>query len=295
MALVSHWSLPGDPFLSAGNLTNILSQVCVTAVLAAGSTVVIIGGGIDLSVGSVLALAAALAAGALKGGLAVPIACAVGLAAGALAGAANGGLIAGLGLPPFIATLGTMGIARGLTYVWLGGAPLFTFPPAFRWLAEGRVDGVAVMVWAMAAIVALLHVVLTRTRFGRAVHATGGNAEAARLSGVPVAACRTAQYAISGACAGAAGLLLAARLDSAEPQAGDGYELDAIAAAVMGGASLAGGTGTVPGALLGALVMGVVRNGLNLLNVSSYWQRVAIGSIILGAVLADRIRPGRRS
>jgi ribose transport system permease protein len=277
----------GGDFLSVGNLTNILAQVCVTAVLAAGASFVIFGGGIDLSVGSLLALSAALAAGALKAGCMVPVACAVGVLAGAAFGAANGVLVAWLGLPPFIATLGMMGIARGCTYVYLGGAPLFTFPPAFRLLAEGHVLGIPASLVVMGAVFGLGALLLARTRFGRSVYALGGNEEAARLSGIPVRRLKASLYVLGGAAAGLAGLLLAARLDSAEPQAGDGYELDAIAAVVMGGASLSGGEGTIWGSLVGALIMGVVRNGLNLLNVSSYWQKVAIGGIILVAVLFD--------
>ncbi len=279
--------LPGGGFLTAANLANILGQVAVIAVLAAGSSLVIFSGGIDLSVGSLLAAAGAVAACALQAGGGPFIAIAAGLATGAAAGAVNGLVVARLHLPPFIATLGTMGIARGLTYVALGGAPRYGFPEPFLALAQSRIAGLPAAVWIMLALFVALHVLATRTTFGRNVFALGGNEEAARLAGVPVTTVKTAVYMVSGACAAVAGLLLAARLDSAEPQAGDGYELDAIAAAVLGGASLAGGEGTIGGTLIGALLMGVVRNGLNLLNVSAYWQKAAIGSIILGAVLLD--------
>jgi ribose transport system permease protein len=303
LALLSPTTEAGNVFLAWQNLSNILTQVCVTAILAAGCGIVIIGGGIDLSVGSVLALSAALAAGAMKAcdaaglgsGISVPLAIIVGITAGCASGVVNGALVALVRLPPFIATLGMMGIARGLAYVYLGGAPLFSFSPEFRALAEGRMLGIPSPVWVMAAVFLAGHLLLSRTRFGRAVYAIGGNEEAARLSGIPVAAGKVAQYALCGACAGLAGLMMAARLDSAEPQAADGYELDAIAACVMGGASLSGGEGTMAGALVGALIMGVVRNGLNLLNVSSYWQKSAIGSIILAAVMIDVIRRRRRA
>ncbi|MEK7475836.1 MAG: ABC transporter permease [Candidatus Coatesbacteria bacterium] len=285
----------GGDFLSVGNLTNILAQVCVTAVLAAGASFVIFGGGIDLSIGSLLAVSAALAAGALKADWPVPLACAAGVLTGAAFGAANGVLVAWLGLPPFIATLGMMGIARGCTYVYLGGAPLFSFPASFRLLSEGRLAGIPAPVIVMGAVFGLGSLILARTRFGRAVYALGGNEEAARLSGIPVRRLKASLYVAGGAAAGLAGILLAARLDSAEPQAGDGYELDAIAAVVMGGASLSGGVGTIGGSLVGALIMGVVRNGLNLLNVSSHWQKVAIGGIILAAVLFDVMRRRRQS
>jgi len=283
-------SLASPVFLSVENLTNVLMQVCVTAILAAGMSLIIIAGGIDLSVGSILALSAALCAGTLKAGAPVALAMLTGLAAGTFLGMANGGLIAFLRLPPFIATLGMMGIARGLAYVYLGGAPLFTFPPEYRFLAEGRLLGIPMPIWIMVLVFILAHILAGRTAFGRAVYAIGGNEEAARLSGIPVRARKVAIYALGGLAAGLAGLILSARLDSAEPQAGDGYELDAIAAVVMGGASLSGGEGTIFGSLVGALIMGVVRNGLNLLNVSAYWQKVAIGSIILLAVLVDSIR-----
>src|SRR5687767_695898 len=277
--------LPGGGFLTVANLTNILGQVAVIAVLAAGSSLVIFAGGIDLSVGAVLAAAGAAAAGTLGAGWPAAAAIAAAVATGAVFGTANGLIVSRLGLPPFIATLGMLGIARGLTYVSLGGAPRYGFPESFLALAQARVAGLPAAVWIMLALFAAAHVLATRTAFGRALFALGGNEEAARLAGVPVARVKTAAYALCGACAGLAGVLLAARLDSAEPQAGDGYELDAIAAVVMGGASLAGGEGTAGGSLVGALLMGVVRNGLNLLNVSAYWQKAAIGSIILGAVL----------
>jgi len=290
LALFSPMTGEGNAFLSLQNATNVLNQVCVTAILAAGSSLVIFGGGIDLSVGSVLAFGGALSAGAMKAGLPVPLAAVAGICAGAALGSANGILVATLRLPPFIATLGMMGIVRGLTYVYLGGAPIFGFSPLFRSIAEGRVLGIPFPVVLMAAVFLACHLLLTRTAFGRSVYAMGGNEEAARLAGVPVARRKVAVYALSGVAAGLAGLVLASRLDSAEPQAADGYELDAIAAVVMGGASLSGGEGTVIGSLVGALIMGVVRNGLNLLNVPAYWQKVAIGSIILVAVLVDVAR-----
>ena len=290
LAIFSPRTDSGSVFLSVQNVTNVLTQVTVTAVLAAGMSFVIISGGIDLSVGSLLALSGALAAGSMKSGLHPVLAMAVGLLAGASLGAVNGLLTSHLRLPPFISTLGMMGIARGLTYVYLGGAPIFTFPDSFRYLAEGRLLGVPMPIFLMLAVYAVCHIVLKRTAFGRYVYAMGGNEEAARLAGVSVKWMKVAVYSLCGLACGLAGLIMSARLDSAEPQAADGYELDAIAAVVMGGASLSGGVGTIPGSLIGALIMAVVRNGLNLLNVSSYWQKVAIGSIILLAVLVDSLR-----
>ena len=291
LALLSPRTADGaNVFLSVQNLTNVLVQAGVTAILASGMSFVIFSGGIDLSVGSLLALSAALSAGAMKSGYPLPLALLAGLGAGTALGAVNGGLTAYLRLPPFIATLGMMGIARGLAYVYLGGAPIFGFSEGFRSLAEGRIWGIPAPILVMVGVFILAHILATRTAFGRSVFAIGGNEEATRLAGIPVRARKLAIYAICGFTSALAGLILSARLDSAEPQAGDGYELDAIAAAVMGGASLSGGEGTIAGSLVGALIMGVVRNGLNLLNVSAYWQKVAIGSIILLAVLVDSLR-----
>ena len=284
----------GNIFLSIQNLTNVLVQVCVTAILAAGMSYVIFSGGIDLSVGSMLALSASVSAGLMKANLPLPLCLLTGLLVGTSLGAINGVLTAYLRLPPFITTLGMMGIARGLTYVYLGGSPIFGFSDGFRFFAEGRALGIPVPIWTMIVVFFIAHVLATKTAFGRSVFAIGGNEEATRLAGIPVQARKVAIYAICGFTSAIAGLILSARLDSAEPQAGDGYELDAIAAAVMGGASLSGGEGTIVGSLVGALIMGVVRNGLNLLNVSAYWQKVAIGGIILLAVLVDSLRKKKR-
>lgn len=291
LAILSPRTAEGaNVFLSVQNMTNVLVQVCVTAVLASGMSFVIFSGGIDLSVGSLLALSAAFSAGLMKAECPLPVALLAGLGAGTALGAINGGLTAYLRLPPFISTLGMMGIARGLTYVYLGGAPIFGFSDGFRGLAEGRIAGVPVPILVMIGVFVLSHILAARTAFGRSVFAIGGNEEATRLAGIPIRSRKVVIYAICGFTSALAGLILSARLDSAEPQAGDGYELDAIAAAVMGGASLSGGEGTIVGSLVGALIMGVVRNGLNLLNVSAYWQKVAIGSIILLAVLVDSLR-----
>lgn len=254
----------------------------------------IFSGGIDLSVGSMLALSASVSAGLMKANLPLPLCLLTGLLVGTSLGAINGVLTAYLRLPPFITTLGMMGIARGLTYVYLGGSPIFGFSDGFRFFAEGRALGIPVPIWTMIVVFFIAHVLATKTAFGRSVFAIGGNEEATRLAGIPVQARKVAIYAICGFTSAIAGLILSARLDSAEPQAGDGYELDAIAAAVMGGASLSGGEGTIVGSLVGALIMGVVRNGLNLLNVSAYWQKVAIGGIILLAVLVDSLRKKKR-
>jgi ribose/xylose/arabinose/galactoside ABC-type transport system permease subunit len=211
LALASPSTAGRNVFLSWPNLSKVLMQVCVTAMLAAGAAVVIIGGGIDLSAGSVLALAAALAAGALKAGAPPAAALAVAVATGAGLGLANGALVARLGLPPFIATLGMMGIARGLTYVYLGGAPLYSFPNGYRTLAEGRVAGMPAPVLIMLALYVGYHLLLARTALGRSIYAIGGNEEAARLSGVSVGTVKAATYAGSGFRGAAGGRRVRAR------------------------------------------------------------------------------------
>jgi ribose transport system permease protein len=274
-------------FLTVSNLLNVLEQTAINAIVAVGMTYVIVSGGIDLSVGSVLAVAGIALAMALEAG--APIAVAIGLAfaVGLACGLVNGVLIAFGRLPPFIATLGMMSVARGAALMLAEGRPISGFSDGFRMLATERV----MMIPAPAIITALIyvaaHFVLTRTVFGRAAYAIGGNEEAARLSGVAVRFHKTAIYGAAGVMSAAAAVILTARLNSAQPTAGTMYELDAIAATVIGGTSLMGGEGTLVGALIGALIMGVLRNGLNLLNVSSFFQQVVIGVVIIGAVLVD--------
>jgi ribose transport system permease protein len=250
-------------------------------------TFVIISGGIDLSVGSVVALSGVALGTAVRAG--VPLAAAVGLALGTglVCGVVNGALITVGRLPPFIATLGMMSVARGGALMLAGGRPISGFPESFRALATGHLLGVPLPVVLMLAVYALAHLTLTRTVLGRYTYAIGGNEEAATLSGVNVRAYKTAVYGLSGLLSATTALLLVARLNSAQPIAGIMYELDAIAAVVIGGASLLGGAGSVIGTLVGALIMGVLRNGLNLLGVSSYVQQVAIGAVIIVAVLVD--------
>jgi ribose transport system permease protein len=274
-------------FLTVSNLLNVLEQTAINAIVAVGMTFVIISGGIDLSVGSVLALSGIALGSALQAGAAVPVAIALALAVGLGCGLVNGVLVTFGRLPPFIATLGMMSVARGAALMLAEGRPISGFDDGFRMLATGRV----LMMPAPAIIAALIygvaHFVLGHTVFGRATYAIGGNEEAARLSGVHVRYHKTAIYGVAGLMSAAAAVILTARLNSAQPTAGTMYELDAIAATVIGGTSLLGGEGTIMGALIGALIMGVLRNGLNLLNVSSFFQQVVIGVVIIGAVLVD--------
>jgi ribose transport system permease protein len=274
-------------FLTVSNLLNVLEQTAINAIVAVGMTYVIISGGIDLSVGSVLAVSGIALAMALEAGMPMPLGIAVAFAVGLACGLTNGLLVAVGRLPPFIATLGMMSIARGAALMLAEGRPISGFGDSFRMLATERVMMVPAPAIITAAIYLVAHFVLSRTVFGRAAYAIGGNEEAARLSGVAVRFHKTAIYGVAGLMSAAAAVILTARLNSAQPTAGTMYELDAIAATVIGGTSLMGGEGTLVGALIGALIMGVLRNGLNLLNVSSFFQQVVIGVVIIGAVLVD--------
>ena len=274
-------------FLTSSNLLNVLEQTSINAVIAVGMTFVILSGGIDLSVGSLVALSGVALAGGLRAGLPLPVALLAGLATGAAAGLMNGLLITRGKLPPFIATLGMMSVARGLTLFVTDGRPISGFDAGFRTLATGRVLGIPASVLLAAALYVVAHLVLTRTRFGLYVYAIGGNEEATRLSGVGVRFHKTMVYVLAGLMSAVAAVILTARLNSAQPIAGMMYELDAIAATVIGGTSLLGGSGSIGGTLIGALIMGVLRNGLNLLGISSFLQQVVIGLVIIAAVLVD--------
>jgi ribose/xylose/arabinose/galactoside ABC-type transport system permease subunit len=284
-----------DRFLSPLNLSNILVQSSIMAVIAMGMTLVIVGGGFDLSVGSTVALAGCVAAAVmLKAGIAAGVV--AGIAAGALVGLANGWIIAVLNVDAFITTLGTMVLVRGLVFLMTGGAPVGGdegLPAAFVAFGSGRLLGVHYLVWVPAILLAILSWMMRATPFGRRVYATGGGREAAYLSGVAVKRIVAATYVWCGALAGVGGVMLAARLQSGQPTAGEFYELTAIAAVVLGGAALHGGEGTLYKSVVGVFIMIVLGNSLNLLNVDSYWQRVAVGAVIIAAAAADRFRRGR--
>ncbi len=287
--VVAMSALSGD-FLTTDNLLNVGVQAAVTAILAFGVTFVIVSAGIDLSVGSVAALSATvLAWSATSHGVPVFIAVVLAVVTGIAAGLVNGFLIAYGKLPPFIATLAMLSVARGLSLVISEGSPI-AFPDSVSHLGDTLGGWLPVPVLVMVVMGLLAAFVLGRTYIGRSMYAIGGNEEAARLSGLRVKKQKLAIYAFSGVFAAVAGVVLAARLSSAQPQAADGYELDAIAAVVIGGASLAGGTGKASGTLIGALILAVLRNGLNLLNVSAFWQQVVIGVVIALAVLLDTVR-----
>lgn len=284
-------AIASPEFREAGNLLTVARQFSVVGIMAVGMTFVIVAGEIDLSIGSILALAGCLAAKlVVEREWPLAGAAAVALAAGAAAGWTNGWLTVRLGIPSFIITLGMMSVIRGLTYVLTQAMPVAGLGDAFAWLGYGTLLGVSVPVVTMALVAAAGGTVLAFTGWGRAVYATGGNLEAARLSGIRTDRVRIGSFAVLGGLAALAGILNAAWVTVAQPVAGVGYELDVIAAVIIGGASFAGGQGTVLGTMLGATLMGVLRNGLILLGVNVYWQQVAIGGVIVLAVLLDRLR-----
>ena len=275
-------------FLTVSNLLNVAQQTSINAIIAVGMTFVIITAGIDLSVGSLVAFSGVVLASVLQAGMPLPIALVLALVVGLGCGAVNGLLISYGRLPPFIATLGMMSVARGAALLYTNGRPISGFPESFRFLATGEVLGIIPMpVLIMAVVYVGAHFVLKSTKLGRYAYAIGGNEEAALLSGVNVTKYKIMVYGLCGMLSGLAAVILTARLNSAQPIAGIMYELDAIAATVIGGTSLMGGEGTVLGTLIGALIMGVLRNGLNLLGVSSFIQQIVIGSVIIFAVLVD--------
>ncbi|MER7049185.1 ABC transporter permease/substrate-binding protein [Streptomyces jumonjinensis] len=283
-------SLLSDDFLTTRNLLNVGVQAAVTAVLAFGVTFVVVSAGIDLSVGSVAALSATvLAWTAASDGVPVWLAVLLAIATGVGCGLVNGALISYGGLPPFIATLAMLSVGRGLSLVISQGSPI-AFPESVSRIGDTLGGWLPVPVLVMVAMGLLTALILNRAYIGRAMYAIGGNEEAARLSGLRVARLKLLVYVLSGLFAAVAGVVLAARLGSAQPQAAQGYELDAIAAVVIGGASLAGGVGKASGTLIGALILAVLRNGLNLLSVSAFWQQVVIGVVIALAVLLDAAR-----
>lgn len=281
-------------FLTTPNLVNILQQSAINACIALGMTLVIIQGGIDLSVGPVAALSAVLAAAMMTSGVPVPLAMIAALAIGATAGLMNGVLIAVGGLQPFIVTLGGLSLYRALALIFTGGTPIFGLPDGFRALTNGHLMGIPHPVIAVAGFALVAWVVLNKTPLGEYFLAVGGNPEAARVAGVPVTLTKLAAYTISGTMAAVASLILIGRLGAAEPTLGNLWELDAIAASAIGGASLMGGRGSIIGTLIGCIILGTLRNGLTLLNVQAFYQLLATGIIIIVAMLIDKLTSGKQ-
>jgi ribose transport system permease protein len=292
-------SLMSDKFLTVDNGWNVMRQISVNICIAVGMTLVILTSGIDLSVGSVLALCGAITAGLLRNGIEVPSnnlfigftlfgAIVMGILTGAVAGCFNGWTITRFKVPPFVATLAMLTIARGLTLLWTKGFPISVLGDKFAFIGTGWFLSIPVPVWISALVVVLAVLLTQKTPLGRYIYAIGGNESAARLSGININKVKIIVYALAGALSATGGLIVTSRLDSAQPNAGISYELDAIAAVVIGGTSLAGGRGSIWGTVLGAVIIGVLNNGLVLLNVSPFWQQVVKGGVILLAVIIDK-------
>jgi ribose transport system permease protein len=292
-------SLLSDKFLTVDNGWNVMRQISVNICISVGMTLVILTSGIDLSVGSVLALSGAVTAGLLKNGIEVPSsnlfigftlfgAIVMGLLTGGVAGCFNGWTITRFKVPPFVATLAMLTIARGLTLLWTKGFPISVLGDNFAFIGTGWFLNIPLPVW-ISALMVLSAVVLTqKTPLGRYIYAIGGNESAARLSGINISKVKIIVYSLAGALSAIGGIIVTSRLDSAQPNAGISYELDAIAAVVIGGTSLSGGRGSIWGTVLGAVIIGVLNNGLVLLNVSPFWQQVVKGVVILLAVIIDK-------
>ena len=275
-------------FLNWSNLSQVIKALSFIAIMAVGISPLIIAGGIDLSVGSVLGLSGVVTASLLNMGVGIVYASLAGMLTGLLCGLANGLLITQINLPPFIVTLGMMSIARGLAFAITGGETLRGLPHEFLFLGQGDILGLPIPIIMMLVFAVIVGVYLKWTSWGRYVYAIGGNEDAAMLSGVNVKKMKAFIYSLCGFSAGLAGVLFTSRFGVGQSTAGSGYELDVIAAAVIGGISLSGGRGTILGVMFGSVLMGILRNGLVLLNVSEYWQQVAIGLVILLAVVLDR-------
>jgi ribose transport system permease protein len=282
-----------DVFLSQRNIINILQQSSINGCIAIGMTLVIISGGIDLSVGPAAALAAIVSATLLMAGYPVPLIILSALAVGLLCGMLNGVLIAYAGLQPFIVTLGTLSLFRAFALIYTGGNPVLSLPKEFRQIFTSELFGLPVPVVVVALLAIAATVLLKKTPLGEYILAVGGNEEAARVSGVPIERTKVITYMISGGLASLAAIILIARLGAAEPTLGNLWELEAIAAAAIGGASLMGGKGSIFGTILGAIVLGAMRNGLTLLNVQAFYQLLATGIIIILAMLVDRLARGK--
>lgn len=275
-------------FLTISNLTNVLRQTSINAIIAIGMTFVILTGGIDLSVGSIFALSSAITGGLILLGVPAFLAIFIGLLVGIFCGVVNGILITRGKIPPFIATLAMMTIIRGVTLVYTKGQPITGLGDAFYWIGNGSIWIFPVPVVLTIVVFALTYWLLNRFKVGRYIYAIGGNEEASRLSGISTKYVKTIVYGISGLLAALSGIIIASRLNSAQPTAGQGAELDAIAAVVLGGTSLSGGQGGITGTIIGALIIGILNNGLNLLNVSPFYQAIVKGIVILIAILLDK-------
>ncbi len=295
IALFVGLSIASPNFLTATNLSSVVRQTATINIMALGMTLVIVSGGIDLSVGAILAFSGTVGTMAIVAGAPVWLGVAVGLLCGLFWGFVNGLLATSLKIPPFIVTLGTLGIVRGVTLILSRGLPVVGLPRSFDVLGEGTLAGVPVVLFVLLACAVVTHLILHSTKLGRYTYAIGSNQEAAVYAGIPVAKYTVAVYAISGMLTGLSGMIEASRLMTGQPTAGQGYELQVIAAVVIGGGSLTGGAGSVVGTLIGAFIMGLLSNGSDLLRINPYVQQALIGAVIIFAVALDEARKRRFS
>ncbi|MFC0227378.1 ABC transporter permease [Serratia aquatilis] len=293
LIIVVTFSLLSPVFFTLPNMLNILQQSSINGIIALGMTLVIISGGIDLSVGPTAALSAILGATLMVAGVPVPLAVMATLGVGALCGVFSGSLVAYAGLQPFIVTLGGLSLFRAMALIFTNGNPIFGIPTEFRSFINSEIFGIPGPIVIVVTIAIILWVVMNKTPLGEYILAVGGNEEAARVAGVPVKRTKVTVFVISGVLASLASLILIGRLGAAEPTMGNLWELDAIAAAAIGGASLMGGKGSVIGTLIGAIILGSLRNGLTLLNIQAFYQLLATGLIIIIAMLIDRATRGK--
>lgn len=290
------WPATAKTFPTKTNLFNLLRQSSTNLMLACGMTMVIILGGIDLSVGSIIAMSGCFAAGAVVwGGMPEIVGLTLGVLSGLVFGLFNGAVIAWTNIPPFIVTLASMNLAKGIAYVFSGGKPIRCMTEAWKFLGAGYVLGIPTPVWTMFIVFFLCVIFLNRTRIGRHIYAVGGNSTAAKFSGISTAKVKFTVFAISGTLAGLAGVTIASRLYSGTCTSGNAAEMDAIAAVVIGGTSMSGGSGKLGGTLIGALIIGILNNGLNLMGVNSDWQYIIKGIVILGAVYVDYLRTQKKA
>lgn len=288
--IVLIFSVLSDRFLTLDNFFNVLRQVSTNGIIAMGMTLVIIAGGIDLSVGSVFAFAGTLCCGLIEGGMHFSLAILIALAASAVFGVINGVLIAKVNMPPFIVTLATMQMIRGAAYIYSHGSPIRAIDNSFNMLGNGYVSVVPVPVIIFFIVTLIAYLILHRSKLGMYIYAVGGNKNCAVFSGIKTKQVEIKVYVICALCAAMSGIIMASRMYSGQPTSGDGIEMDAIAATVLGGASFSGGSGKISGTVLGILIIGVMTNGLNILNVDSYYQYVLKGLIILFAIYVDMIK-----
>lgn len=286
-------SIATPAFFTKDNILNVLRQVATNSNLAIGLTMAIIIGGIDLSVGAILAFSGLLCASFISDGMNLGLAVLLAFTLGALFGLLNGLIIAYTNMPPFVVTLATQNIARGIVNVYANGQPISARNPVFNFWGVGYFLGIPLPVIYSFVLLAVMILILGRSKFGRQLYAVGGNEEAARFSGINIKKVKIIVYTLCGALASFSGIILAARMYSGQPTAGDGFELDAIAASVLGGVSFSGGVGKLGGTIIGVLVLGVLTNGLNLLNINSFWQYIIKGIIILLAVYLDILKKRR--